>query len=127
MTDKTELMVMYYGVKELESFVETLNSILSDLDSVVDDFEFDDDMEYDTYLDSKDSATLKHMIRETNSLLAKYNARIRQLDRKIGLAFGFTDEELDKMDKFVDGVVGATIGGMVATILLDDDKEGTDE
>lgn len=77
--------------------------------------------------DALDDAKLKHMIKETDSLLAKYNARIRQLDRKIGLAFGYTDEELDKMDKFVDDVVGATIGGMVASILLDDDEEGTDE
>ena len=122
--DKDELYVIALEISTLEVAHDNLDSVWVTIDRVVDYFGPDEDLEYEGVIPKELCEELENLSDRIQAISCKVLELTRHKERELKLGLGYTEEEVERDDKIVGGIVGATVGAMVLeTLLGDDDKE----
>lgn len=124
MMDKNELYGIVTEISALDVAHDNLDSIWTMIDRVIEYYGPDEELEYEGVIPKELSDELDALSDRIQSISCKLLELIETKERELRLGLGYTPEEIEKMDKFVNGIVGATVGAMIVNeIFSDDEKE----
>lgn len=120
--EKGKLYEIALQISALDVAHDNLDSIWTMIDRVVNYYGPDEELEYDGVIPEELCDELNELSDKIQNISCKLLKLMERKERELKLGLGYTPEEIEKMEKFVNGVIGCTVG---ATILsMTDNKEG---
>lgn len=122
--DKGRSYGLTLDISALDVVHDNLDSVWTCIDHIVDCYGQDEEIEYDGVIPKEICDELTDLSDRINGISRKLLELMEQKKKELKLSLGYTPEEIEKMDKFIEGVIGCTVGAMILnTTLSNDDKD----
>lgn len=125
--DKGRSYGLALDISSLNVVHDNLDSVWTCIDHIVDCYGQDEEIEYDGVIPKEMCDELTDLSDRINGISRKLLELMEQKEKELKLSLGYTPEEIEKMDKFIEGVIGCTVGAMILDKTLSNDNKGDEE
>lgn len=120
--DKNELYQTYIELTSLDVLHDNLDRLMLDTYNLSDRFGWDEDLECGILPDDL-CEELKAIGHRLQKVSAKVLEIMRQKETELQLGLGFSKEEIEESDKFVNGIMSTVVKAAMLEEMLKDDEE----
>lgn len=120
--DKNELYKTYTELTSLDVLHDNLDRLMLDTYNLSDRFGWDEDLECGILPDDL-CEELKAIGHRLQKVSAKVLEIMRQKETELQLGLGFSKEEIEESDKFVNGIMSTVVKAAMLEEMLKDDEE----
>lgn len=120
--DKNELYQTYIELTSLDVLHDNLDRIMLDTYNLSDRYGWDEDLECGILPDDicEELKAIGHRIQKVS---AKVLEIMRQKETELQLGLGFSKEEIEDTNKFVNGIMSTVVKAAMLEAMLKDDEE----